>query len=191
MRKPNTSFNFLSFPFFSFWLLLLLLLQISNLVLLLLGIAMGLYALSTYSDFKKLKHENDHNVTMLTMASTVVEQTLKSEGEGGLSLSHLSLSDGPNNHLNFLNTTKVPIYITGLGKQASKPLLCSLRELSKARLQPRKEAPPPSLFLLLPSHTHTHSLSLARKKTRACPLFALTDSYHMLISTQKQKRTPD
>jgi len=86
-------------------------LKLANLVLLLLGIAMGLYALSTYSAFKKLKHENDHNVTMLTMASAVAEHTLSE----GVPLPHLGLGDGPNNHLNFLNNTKVPIYITGLG----------------------------------------------------------------------------
>lgn len=71
-------------------------LKLCNVLLLLLGISMGLYALSTFEQYKKLKHGDDGNATLVEFP-------------------HLDIPLG-HSHLDFnLNSTKVPVYITGLG----------------------------------------------------------------------------
>ena len=40
-------------------------LKLANVLLLLLGISMGLYALSTFEEYKKLKHGDDGNATLV------------------------------------------------------------------------------------------------------------------------------
>jgi len=71
---------------------------------------MGLYALSVYTDFKKLKHNDDHDNHL----SSVVPLPT---GDYNLSSSDvlLGLGGAIHDNLDFLNNTKVPIYITGLG----------------------------------------------------------------------------
>jgi len=86
-------------------------LKLANVVLLLLGLSMGLYALSTYSDFKKLKHNADNNVTLHHQALPPQVH----QHHHALNLPSLSDKGKGGGNLNFLNNTKVPIYITGLG----------------------------------------------------------------------------
>ena len=72
-------------------------LKLANVLLLLLGISMGLYALSTFEEYKKLKHGGDGNATLVEFP-------------------HLDIPLG-HSHLDFnLNSTKVPVFITGLGE---------------------------------------------------------------------------
>lgn len=85
-------------------------LKLSNILLLLMGVAMGLYALSTYTEYKNLKshHDGRHNLT-LAVAPTAAAHDLLSLGGAHI------LGSGNNNNLDFLNNTRVPVYITGLG----------------------------------------------------------------------------
>ncbi|QDZ25650.1 hypothetical protein HOP50_18g81920 [Chloropicon primus] len=90
-------------------------LKLANITLLLLGLSMGLYALSTYTEYKKLKGET-HNVTEVfhLQQHHHDQQQHGSEYLEGMQLSSPLLSDN-NNNFNWLNSTKVPVYITGLG----------------------------------------------------------------------------
>ncbi|WZN66489.1 hypothetical protein HKI87_15g80560 [Chloropicon roscoffensis] len=79
-------------------------LKLANVILLFLGLAMGLYALATYTEYKKLKGDHHDDPKEVFAPSDLIQHGLALLG-----------SNNNNNNFDWLNNTKVPVYITGLG----------------------------------------------------------------------------
>merc|ERR1711907_246397 len=79
-------------------------LKLANVILLFLGLAMGLYALATYTEYKKLKGDHHDDPKEVFAPSDLIQHGFALLG-----------SNNNNNNFDWLNNTKVPVYITGLG----------------------------------------------------------------------------
>lgn len=71
---------------------------------------MGLYALATYTEYKKLKGDHHDDPKEFFAPSDLIQHGFALLG-----------SNNNNNNFDWLNNTKVPVYITGLGKSRAFP----------------------------------------------------------------------